>query len=223
MHRYATTTPEARELVAELDFVWDQIKSNSASSSASSPEQLARSQGIQQNSTSGYGKNRARRDEGAGLRVLRPLSDRDEKDEAIPDEIEYGRPGALDEEEDTDTGVPGPLTSDLEARNLRWRKRIEQTLVKMTAEIAALREQMEARKYSQSRRASAIRAWTAALLWASIRHLLVDAALLAGFALWARRRGDDKLIQGLGLLFYWVKERARRFRIPGSLKVPSAR
>ncbi|KAA8911786.1 acyl CoA binding protein-domain-containing protein [Sphaerosporella brunnea] len=28
MHRYASATPEARELVAELEFVWDQIRSN---------------------------------------------------------------------------------------------------------------------------------------------------------------------------------------------------
>ena len=28
MHRYASATPEARELVSELEFVWDQIRSN---------------------------------------------------------------------------------------------------------------------------------------------------------------------------------------------------
>ncbi|KAI5787079.1 acyl CoA binding protein-domain-containing protein [Geopyxis carbonaria] len=28
MHKYASATPEARELVAELEFVWDQIRSN---------------------------------------------------------------------------------------------------------------------------------------------------------------------------------------------------
>jgi hypothetical protein len=34
MHRYASTTPEARELVSELEFVWDQIRSNVPSSSS---------------------------------------------------------------------------------------------------------------------------------------------------------------------------------------------
>ncbi|KAK2861078.1 hypothetical protein FQN49_004568 [Arthroderma sp. PD_2] len=38
MHRYASPTPEAQELISELEFVWDQIKSNT-SSSFSSPEQ----------------------------------------------------------------------------------------------------------------------------------------------------------------------------------------
>ncbi|KAI5850542.1 acyl CoA binding protein-domain-containing protein [Morchella snyderi] len=37
MHRYASATPEARGLVAELEFVWDQIRSNQSSQSAVSP------------------------------------------------------------------------------------------------------------------------------------------------------------------------------------------
>jgi hypothetical protein len=39
MHRYASQTEEARELVAELEFVWDQIKYSTSSSSSSSPMQ----------------------------------------------------------------------------------------------------------------------------------------------------------------------------------------
>ena len=31
MHRYASRSPDARELVAELEFVWDQVKSNVSS------------------------------------------------------------------------------------------------------------------------------------------------------------------------------------------------
>lgn len=36
MHKNASTTPESRELVAELEFVWDRIKSNYNSSALSS-------------------------------------------------------------------------------------------------------------------------------------------------------------------------------------------
>ena len=39
MTRYATSTPEARELVAELSFVWDQIKNLSPQQSSSSEEE----------------------------------------------------------------------------------------------------------------------------------------------------------------------------------------
>lgn len=47
MHRYAAPTPEARELISELEFVWDQIKSNTASSSSSSPVQMGMSHHLQ--------------------------------------------------------------------------------------------------------------------------------------------------------------------------------
>lgn len=36
MYRYASQTPEARELVAELEFVWNQIRANATSSSSGS-------------------------------------------------------------------------------------------------------------------------------------------------------------------------------------------
>ena len=39
MHQYASPSPDSRELVAELEFVWDQVKSNVPSSSSSSPLQ----------------------------------------------------------------------------------------------------------------------------------------------------------------------------------------
>ncbi|KAK3078150.1 hypothetical protein LTS18_008320, partial [Coniosporium uncinatum] len=39
MQTYASPSPDARELVSELEFVWDQIKSNVPSSSSSSPHQ----------------------------------------------------------------------------------------------------------------------------------------------------------------------------------------
>ncbi|KLJ12856.1 hypothetical protein EMPG_12144 [Blastomyces silverae] len=35
MNKYASSTPEARELISELEFVWDQIKANSSSSHSS--------------------------------------------------------------------------------------------------------------------------------------------------------------------------------------------
>jgi hypothetical protein len=39
MTRYATSTPEARELIAELSFVWDQIKNMSPQQSSASEEE----------------------------------------------------------------------------------------------------------------------------------------------------------------------------------------
>lgn len=36
MHQYASSTPEGRELVAELEFVWNQVKANSNNTSSES-------------------------------------------------------------------------------------------------------------------------------------------------------------------------------------------
>ena len=37
MRQYASRSPDARELVAELEFVWDQVKSNISSNASSHP------------------------------------------------------------------------------------------------------------------------------------------------------------------------------------------
>lgn len=95
MHKYASTTPESRELVDELEFVWDQIKSNSISSTNSSPLDqqmpsfsllgLPRSQSRRQQRThpsyASIGTGRTKEDAGGDLRVLRPVSDGDEASE----------------------------------------------------------------------------------------------------------------------------------------------
>ncbi|KAL9131736.1 MAG: hypothetical protein Q9217_000411 [Psora testacea] len=206
MHHYATNTPEARELVAELEFLWDQIKSNPASSSASSREQVVRSQSMQHDSTSGYAGQGARGDGSSGLRMLRPLSDGDKEDDDILNEMEAGQPNAFEEDEGINAALARPSLSNMDVRNHKWRKRVEQALVKMTIDISALREQMEAMRLGDSRGRNGLWTWVRWLVWALIRHLLVDAALLSALILWARRKRNARLEQGLRLLLYWVKE-----------------
>ena len=89
MHKYASPTPEAGELVSELEFVWDQIKSN-PSSSSSSPIQVP-SIAHQVHSQSSYPSLGGRVSRARGytnesgdprrdsrLRVLSPVSQADE-------------------------------------------------------------------------------------------------------------------------------------------------
>ena len=222
MHRYATTTPEARELVAELEFVWDQIKSNSASSSASSPDQKVRSQALQQASVPGYGISRVRGTEGDGLQLLRPLSEEDEVEEHDPDEIDQTCPGASEDDDVISAAIDRPLLSDLDVRNRKWRKRIEQALVKMTVEIAALREQIVARGLRDRRRRNGVSAWMIWLVWASMRHLLVDATLLAVLILWSRKTGNGRIERKLQMLLYWVNQRVGGLQIPRFVRIPES-
>ena len=226
MHKYATTTTEARELVAELEFVWDQIKSNSGSSSSSSPGRLARSQAQQLHQSYvsiGGPSGSGRADEGGGgegLRMLRPVSDGEEEDDE-GEEFEETRGGPFDDDEAFMAVAGQPR--DLDVRNRKWRKKIEQALVKMTTEVAALREQMEAKRIRDGRRRNGLWAWMTWLVWVSVRHVLVDLALLGLLVAWARRKGDLRVEQGLDLLVQYLRQRTRKIRLPGVLRVPAQR
>lgn len=222
MHQYATTTSEARELVSELEFVWNQIKSNSASSAASSPGQMPGEQShrITDPSYASLGGPSARVcrrvDEGGGrqLRVLRPVSDGDEEEEDNREEdFREARDDAYNNED-----YIAPEMKDLDVRNRKWRKRIEQALVKMTTEVAALREQMEAKTIAEGKKRNGIWAWFIWLVWAAIRHALLDMAVLGVLVAWARRKRDRRMEMGVGSLVQYITEQTRKllqsFRLP---------
>ena len=85
MHKYASQTDEAKQLVEELEFVWDQIKSNSQHSSSehSSPLRHVERSGYLQSERSGEGNgmvssSAAAMDSATGganrpLRILSPV------------------------------------------------------------------------------------------------------------------------------------------------------
>ncbi|EAW07602.1 acyl-CoA-binding domain-containing protein [Aspergillus clavatus NRRL 1] len=298
MHRYASQTAEARELVAELEFVWDQIKSNSSSSSSSSPVQATAGVSPQHNYSSVGGRlagpiyedilatvrenpkyigNRG----DSRLRVLSPVSQPDglyqrqashrgeeqEGDEELEEggeeeEEEYEEAqDTLYDDDDHDTHThtnshthdsssssnhPNEqrLADDDEAqsrgrtrksppaagdsnsntkpkknhhvatsadRDRRWRRRVEQALTKMTAEVAAVREQMEARTLT-SRRRSAVWAWLKWIVWATFRQIIFDLAILGMVLIWMRLKGDRRLEEKLRVGWAEVKTRLARLR-----------
>ena len=229
MHKYATTTHEARELVSELEFVWDQIKSNSGSSSGSSPGHLATSQNQQVDNPSYASIGRiedSRREEGGGgggLKVLRPVSDGDEEDDDNDDEeFQEARVGAYNDNQDEEgAAIAANLAGqgrDLDVRNRKWRKRVERALVKMTTEVAALREQMEAKQISKGKRRNGTWAWMIWVVWVALRHTLVNLAILGLLVAWARRKRDKRVEMGLGLLVQYLGEQIKRVLRP--LRVP---
>lgn len=214
MHRYASPSPDSRELVAELEFVWDQVKSNVPSSSPSSPR----------NQDDDEPGNRP-------LRIVSPMSQSERDLEQMEAQIDGGDEfvDAPDSQatpypnHDDTTGVqpglqpshlhptaPYPLptptsnptpspdkhtttTSSSPAADAKWRTRIETTLINLTAEIAALREQLEARRLfaypAHYRFFRCVYRWA----WALARHLAVNALLLAVLLVWMRGRGDGRL------------------------------
>ena len=88
----------------------------------------------------------------------------------------------------------------------RWRRRVEQALTKMTAEIAAAREQMEARALA-ARRRSGVWAWLRWLVWVTLRQIIWDLAILGMLLIWMRLRQDRRLEEQLKAGWSVVKAR----------------
>lgn len=79
------------------------------------------------------------------------------------------------------------------AADQKWRKRVEQALIKMTAEVAALREQLEARRlFAHSAHYRLFRGlWRWA--WAAFKHVAINVFILGIVLLWMRRKKDRRL------------------------------
>jgi acyl-CoA-binding protein len=164
IHRYATT-PTAMELVSELEFVWNQIKQNSPGGSASSPDSATRR--FQQPLSGTEGP----------MKVLSPMSEEDEA------ERESER--RLGEEED-DHG-------EYLKKGDKWSKKMERAIVRLSTEVAALREQITSGREWRSRRERSARAWIGWFLWTLTKHIAVDTLILVILLLWMRRRKDRRL------------------------------
>ena len=225
MHKYASTTPEARELVAELEFVWDQVKANSAASSASSPGQRVgvpgfprQQQEISYASISPEMQKQTEKDP-SGLRLLRPVSDGDEEEIEEGDTFEEARSGLSDEEGIEAHSRGYPRARDLEVRNRKWRKRVEQALIRMTAEVAALREQLESKRILDDRPRNGMWAWLVWITWSTIEHVVIDAVILLLLYVWLRGRYDQRLALSLRMLSRKVAERTQRLRLPWRLNI----
>ena len=142
MHRYASQTDEAKQLVEELEFVWDQIKSNSqhSSSERSSPLRHVERSGYLQSERSGEGNGMVSSsaeatDNATGgasrpLRILSPVSQADEEEALEEDEQEEEEfvdapfsqvdPADLrNSEQEEDGGVYDPRTASNEGPRAR--------------------------------------------------------------------------------------------------------
>lgn len=233
MHTYASATPEARELVAELEFVWDQVRENSnpeasgGDSDRSSPLQAHGSYpGISSAMAAGeeLGGGRKggdhRRDRNQPMRMLSPVGQReeelDEEREEFVDAPAYSQIEGEDEDEDEDDqggraggphgGYEAAIEETTPERSHRrrrlsgdvgssstWRKRIEAAMVKMSTEVAALREQLESRNYIAQKRRRSWLGWVWRLSWFLVRAVVVDVFFLWLVILWLRRKKDRRL------------------------------
>jgi len=224
MHKYASSSAESRELVSELEFVWDQVKSNVPSSSSSSPLRtmgmpldMSRHGEPPKDPTLDSAAAMDKRLSGEPMRIMSPISQSQEEElEAQEDEGEefVDAPDSQVEEPPTrniDAEISSPSGHDREVspderpktrrksssgsgpKDERWRKRVESALVKMTAEVAALREQLETRRlFSHTFRFRILRFFTQTV-FGILKHAAIDVFLLCIVLLWLRRKKDRRL------------------------------
>jgi hypothetical protein len=219
MHTYASPSADSRELVAELEFVWDQVKSNVPSSSSSSPLQTMGSTMLRMSqeypsfvSTPARGKDTIDAQEESPLQRRSPMSQSEEEEleeqgDEFVDAPDSQYNADTQGEADLSPQPPVPLSKSKalilrpsvspapkdDPADQKWRKRVEQALVRMTAEVAALREQLEARRlFTHSRRYRVFR-WITRFTWSALKHVAVDILVLGVVLLWMRRKRDRRL------------------------------
>jgi hypothetical protein len=230
MKVYASGTAESRELVSELEFVWNQIRSQSGSEEEGDGESATRKlerAGLKQTENyssvlpeRGTGPGGAPEDGGDDLRMLSPVSrggtgDIVEGEDVGSPKLERvgdgeGEDDDDDEFKDARDGSEGHaldqrrLRGDDEyaARDLKWRRRVEAALTKMTAEIAALREQLsDLRVFGTTpRRRTRLWAWLKWLVWTAVWQFAVNVILIGAVVIWGRWKGDRRAQE-------WVKRR----------------
>jgi len=233
MKVYASGTQESRELVGELEFVWSQIRSQSGSSEESgegtgdSPTRRLPRVAMAHSGGDDAGGSRNPQS-GSTLRVLSAVS-RGGSGDIV--EGEDAHLPARDEEADADDDAEAedddfrdasesqPQTPSRQSCKdvdpLRWRRRIESAISKMTVEIAALREHMEMSESRSGRRKTGVLAWLRWLVWAAMRQAAINAILILLFVLWGRWRGDRRAEE-------WVKRRWKGLQavLSGSWRLP---
>ncbi|EMC96287.1 hypothetical protein BAUCODRAFT_69929 [Baudoinia panamericana UAMH 10762] len=220
MHEYASGTDEARDLVEELEFVWDQIKNNSqhsGDSERSSPLQnLERSGYISSSGNGGISSSAAAMEPptprvGSRMRVLSPVSQADDEE-------------AMEEKEEF---VDARVSQTSRPGEARWRKRIESSLIKLTTEVAALREQLESRRFLKQQRQRSLLGWLLRFGWWAVQLLVADAVILWIVILYMRRKKDRRLEGAVRVLLgdavAQVQRVGREVKMPTLPKLPGRR
>ncbi len=94
-------------------------------------------------------------------------------------------------------GQPGSVASEAddeeEEKPANWKGKVESTLVKMTAEMAALREQISTGREWRNQKRRTIGAWLSWLVWAAVKQAAVDVFFLLLLLLYFRKKKDRRL------------------------------
>jgi hypothetical protein len=87
---------------------------------------------------------------------------------------------------------------------------MERAIVRLSAEIAALREQIATGREWRVRKERGVFAWVGWLFWCVTKHITVDLALLLLLLLWMRKRKDRRFEDNVRSIFRLAREYVRK-------------
>ncbi|KAK8134352.1 acyl CoA binding protein-domain-containing protein [Apiospora sp. TS-2023a] len=117
------------------------------------------------------------------MKVLSPMSE----DDAAEQEYREQHP----EKEEGDGEGEGD--GEYVKKGDKWSRKVERALVRLSAEVAALREQITAGREWRTKKEKTLRARISWLGWLILKHVIADSVILCIVLLWMRRRKDRRL------------------------------
>ena len=127
------------------------------------------------------------------MRILSPMSEQDEAELISRQQMDLEDNAAVESE-----------------RASRWQRKMERAITKLSAEVAALREQITTGREWKSKKDRSFPAWLGWVAWLVLRHLVADCFILAFILLWMRRRKDRRLEDLVRTALKIVREYVRK-------------
>ena len=166
------------------------------------------------------------------MRVLSPVSQDREKDVEEEEREEFvDAPISQFGEQEGDTPADERSTAgeELQKRpqarrtpstDVKWRRRIEGAIVKMTAEVAALREQLETRRYGSQQRRQSVLGWILRSGLFAVKLVVADVILLWVAILYLRLKKDRRLEGAVRVMLGDAQAVAKNLAAQMQQKVP---
>ncbi len=194
MKTYGSTSPEARELIGELEFVWNQVQSNT------SPP------------PSDTGRERYDGGGGRGGGISLPGTP-DVLPNLVPQVYRTAPPSPavlprLDASMMIDHDSEGHF-SDSETRRI-WRHQVEKALESIRTELASVRESILLPRRRERTLLKIIVTFLGRFTWFTIRAVILDFLVIGGAWLYFRRRGDTRAEEVRELVSSWIRWIARK-------------
>lgn len=135
------------------------------------------------------------------MKMLSPMSEQDE--------AELRSQRQMDMEDDMED-AEHEEEEGLERRSSRWQRKIERAITQLSAEVAALREQITTGREWRSKKERSLPTWMGWLAWTVMKHAVVDFFLLTLILLWMRRRKDRRLEDSVRAALTVIREYVRK-------------